>query len=286
MRLGAASRSFFASYELFSSKSALFSHEDHGSPGPVESSQARGVLRCGELEDFAVLHQRVDFTVGILGKAVDVVRLQEQRAVGGDLLLGVVITQSPDGAEVVVAVNIDAVQRRRLLATINVAADDAQADAVVRIHRHRLEIRAMGVFHDGLDIFCADGAGLKMVRTFADAPAVIAALDDQIHFLSQILADVAAPERAGGGVPTVTPRIAQAVGINLLARAAFAHIGLIHERIIARDAVFQVAGGIAKGVAGARVHVEAQHFGQQRGSALAVAERIIAAPPSPRPRYR
>ena len=51
----------------------------------------------------------------------------------------------------------------------------------------------MRIFHDRLNVLRAGGAGFEMMRAFAHAPAVIAAFDDEIDFLPQILADVAAP---------------------------------------------------------------------------------------------
>src|ERR1039458_5151069 len=93
-------------------------------------------LLRGELEDFSVLHQRVDFTVGVLGEAVNVVRLLQQDAVRGDFLRGVIVAQPPEGAEIVVAININTVEGRGLLAVINVAADHAEADA--RSEEHTL----------------------------------------------------------------------------------------------------------------------------------------------------
>ena len=101
-------------------------------------------------------------------------------------------------------------------------------------------------------MYCAPArAGLEMVRAFADAPAVVAALDDQ---------DPLPPTNPGrrrrtqsvAGLPVkaVTPRVAQAVGENFLARAAFAAVRFVHKRIVARDAVFADGGGVAKRVVG------------------------------------
>ena len=128
----------------------------------------------------------------------------------------------------------------------------------------RLQVLPVRVFHDRLDVLRARRAGLEMMRAFADAPAVVAALDDQVHFLPQILADIADPQRAGLPVKAVTPRIAQAVGVNFLARAALAHVRLVHKRIVARDAVLQVPAGCRQTRCRCwNVHVNAQHFGEQ-----------------------
>src|ERR1700733_8155390 len=88
-------------------------------------------LLCGELENFSILHQRVNFAIVVLGKAVYVVRLLEQFALRGDFGRVVIVAEPPDCAEVVVAVDIDAVEGGGFLAVKDVAADDAKADAVV-----------------------------------------------------------------------------------------------------------------------------------------------------------
>src|ERR1035441_5518241 len=228
-------------------------------------------LLHSDLEDFSVLHQRVDFTVGVLGEAVNVVRLLQQGAVRGDFLRGVIVAKSPEGAEVVVAINVNAVESRGLLAVINVAADHAEADAVVGKHRLRLKVWTMRIFDDGSNVFHTVRTGFVKMRAFADVPAVIAALHNQIHFLPQILADIADPERAGLAVKTVTPRVAQAVGVNFMTRARTV---LMRKRIVLGNAVAQFVRAVAVANPVTGVDVKTQHFCEQGGGALAAAERI------------
>jgi len=221
------------------------------------------------------LHQRVNFAVRIFGKAVDVIRLLEQRAVRGHLFGVVVVTQSPKRAEVVVAVNINAGERGKLFAAINVAANHAQADGMVGEHGLRLQARLVRIFHDGFVVARAVGAGFEVMCAFANVPTVVAAFLNDVHFFPQVLADVAAPERAGGAVKTVTPRIAQAVSEDFFARAAVAHVGFLDERIIARDAVADLRHiwRTANGLAG--VDINAEHFREQGGIILATAKGVV-----------
>src|ERR1017187_4677879 len=230
-------------------------------------------LLRGDLENFSVLHQRVDFAVGVLGEAVNVVRLLQQRAVRGDFLRGVIVAQPPEGAEIVVAVNVNAVESRGLLAMINITADHAEADAVVGKHRLRLEVWTMRIFDDGCNVFHTVRTGLVKMRAFADAPTVVSALGDEINFLPQILADVADPERAGLAVKTVTPRVAQAVGVNFMTRARTV---FMRKRIVLGNAVAQFVRAVAVANPVTGVDVKTQHFCEQGGGVLAAAERIAA----------
>ena len=75
----------------------------------------------------------------------------------------------------------------------------------------------------GVDVLRTGRTRLVMMHAFADAPAVVAALGDEIHFLPQILAHVAHPKIAGLAVETVTPGIAQAVGEDFTCARRVAH---------------------------------------------------------------
>ena len=57
--------------------------------------------------------------------------------------------------------------------------------------------------------------GFKRVRSLGDAPSVVATSLDTEDHLPEVLADIAGPEVAGGGVEAHFPRLAQAVGPDL-----------------------------------------------------------------------
>src|ERR1700744_1405734 len=94
-----------------------------------------GSLRgSGDLEDLAVLHKRINFAVRVFGKAANIIRLLEQHILGSDLFGIAIIAQTPEGAEVEIAVDVDAFEGGRFLAVIDVTADDAKAGAMIRKH--------------------------------------------------------------------------------------------------------------------------------------------------------
>ena len=57
--------------------------------------------------------------------------------------------------------------------------------------------------------------GLERVETFANAPAVVAAILDQVDHFPQVLADVAGPEFAGLAVEAEFPDVSQADAVDL-----------------------------------------------------------------------
>src|SRR5437016_1520984 len=92
----------------------------------------------------------------------------------------------------------------------------------------------------------------EIVKSLARAPAVIAALNDQIHLLEFVLADVGGPKFARLAVETHPPNIAQAVSPNFgthtfrlgIKRIRFwgAILCSRHERVVFGNAVRELAG--------------------------------------------
>src|SRR5262249_42635028 len=107
------------------------------------------------------------------------------------------------------------------------AVDEAADDAVPHAGRARVLVdgrheRAAGGVRGAVD-------GVALVG----APAVALAVLDDVDLLVEALADVAAPERAGGAVKGDPPRVAQAPGVDLLLLGA----RRARERVRRRDAV-------------------------------------------------
>src|SRR5436190_8855093 len=118
------------------------------------------------------------------------------------------------------------------------------------------------------------------MKSSAHAPAVIAALRDQVHFLPFVLSHVTGPKLARLAIETHAPDVAQAVGPNLRAHAfrfcvkrvllGLAVLVLAHERIVLRNAV----GKFAR----ARVHIKAENLSEQMMPALTDEMGITAQP--------
>src|SRR5262249_39298330 len=149
------------------------------SPGNVvEDKQLAGVVFCKADNPNVRLAQLLVFT---------------QR------LLLPVIAKCPNTATIVIAVNVRAAQFGQLLAMVFKAAGErTEVGVVVFDNRHQDGAWPAGPF------------GAKGMAAFEHAPAVVAALFDQVHLLPQILAHIAAPEVAGGPVKAELPGLAQA----------------------------------------------------------------------------
>src|SRR6187401_3540478 len=71
----------------------------------------------------------------------------------------------------------------------------------MRIREDRVDERLQGI---------ANSRRIKWFFSFTQIPTIVAAADDDIHFLKTILSDVAHPQRAGLPVETDAPGGAQA----------------------------------------------------------------------------
>src|SRR5207302_2229906 len=121
-------------------------------------------------------------------------------AVGRDLLRFFVVFQAPDFAADVVGIDIVADEVGEPLAAIDGAAGDRLAVGVVVIFPDGVDqVLAVVGFTLVLEVGRAAGARLgrdfqiglvKLVKAFAEAPAVVAALFDDVDFFPDILADV------------------------------------------------------------------------------------------------
>jgi hypothetical protein len=151
--------------------------------------------------DAAVEGEDVELAPGVLAEARDV-ELRLPRALQVDQLaiddgLAVPFAQAPDAAGVVIGVDVDAGQLRQGRAAVDVAAGDALAVVLA------FGVRRVGVLGQGRDeVGRPDGpllAAGERVEPLAHAPAVVAAVLDDVDLLPEVLADVAGPERAGPG---------------------------------------------------------------------------------------
>ena len=102
----------------------------------------------------------------------------------------------------------------------------------------------------------------ELVYAFAQVPAVVASLLDQVDFLPQVLTHVAAPQRARLAIESDAPRIAQPVGIDLGGLVLLAD-----ERIVRGNSVGPLAV--------APVNVDPQDLSEQRIEILAVLVGIV-----------
>ena len=103
---------------------------------------------------------------------------------------------------------------------------------------------------------------IESIKAFAQAPAVVAAVDDDVDLLPTILAHVGENQIVfAAAIKRHAPRIAQTVGEDF--RKALLAVG---KGIVVRNAVGRSA-----------IHVEAQHLAEQRVELLAVALGRMAA---------
>src|SRR5207302_10729418 len=120
-----------------------------------------------------------------------------------------------------VAVNVNPVESAQPLAVITSASGDG-GSLGVRMRNDRRQNGGRARFAVRFD----------RLRTFDDAPAVVAAAFNTINHLPQFPADIPDPQGAALSVETHLPRIAEAVGPDFRPRA-----GAVHERIVGRYAV-------------------------------------------------
>ncbi len=116
----------------------------------------------------------------------------------------------------------------------------------------------MRIFDDGFNEARTVRARFEMMKSFAHRPAVVAAFDDKIDFLPQILPDIAGPKIAGLAVPTESPEIAQAGSPDFFAHAVALRFG--YERIVRWDAVFEGAAIASASRLCAGIDVNAQQL--------------------------
>src|SRR5262249_48880428 len=116
----------------------------------------------------------------------------------GDLLP--VVAHQPNLAGVVVAINISLLQLRQAPAVIHPTPDD------------RPEV-GMGVLDDRFKnrSWPLGAIRAKRVATLVDAPAVVAALLDEVNAFPQILPNLSGPKVAGSPVKAESPSLAETV---------------------------------------------------------------------------
>src|SRR5512135_565356 len=194
--------------------------------------------------DAAIEGEDVELSRGILTEGRDIQPRAavhvDQFAVGdGSALL---LAEAPDPAGFVVAVDVHADQLGQVPAAIDIAAGDALAVVgapgaglvgVVGILDDRLGERRGGVFLL---------AGAERVEALHDAPAVIAAVLDDVDGFPEILAHVARPEPAGLAVEGDLPGVAQANGVDL--GCPVGELRVAQRRVVLGDAIGLAAGGV------------------------------------------
>ena len=186
----------------------------------------------------------------------------------------ILFAEGPDALVGVVAEDISAGEFGEVGAAIDETAADRfageVAGAVVR------------VFVDGVDKFGVGGFAVEaraVVRAFVKAPAVVAALYDDVDFLPEVLANFSAEEAAGGRVEIKAPGVAQSRGVHfgadLVGINGLAEIFLdANQRVVVGDFVgagiygVGIIGGILRaGIGGETfglvVDIEAKNGGEE-----------------------
>src|SRR5437667_1263676 len=101
--------------------------------------------------------------------------------------LAVFVAQSPDRAHREIRIYIHAAQGRQLLSAINISASDAQARAMVGEFALGGQARIMRIFDHWIEQVALSFLLFEFMKAFANAPAVITPLYDQIYFLPFVL---------------------------------------------------------------------------------------------------
>jgi hypothetical protein len=127
----------------------------------------------------------------VLGEAGDVLRLLEQDGVLGHLTARE--AQPPKGPQDVIGIEIDAAQRWVFGAPVHVATNNTHADAEFREPGLGQQPGIVGILDDRLNVARSVGPGLEVMGPFADAPAIVAALNDEVHLFPFVLAYVRRP---------------------------------------------------------------------------------------------
>src|SRR5712664_2891538 len=164
-------------------------------------------LLLGQCVNVAVKAKHVDFAFAVLGEARRISRwiTADERAMGCDF--AVLMAEAPNSARGIIAVDINAAQRRNVFAAIDIPTGDAHADAVIGEFAFSGKVRIMRIFDDGVERFALHFGLLEFVKAFANTPAVIAAFCDKVHLLPLILADIGGPELARLAIKTHPPNI-------------------------------------------------------------------------------
>ncbi len=113
--------------------------------------------------------------------------------------------EAPDAAGLEIAIDVDALKGREILAAIDVPAGHTHAEKIPgRI--------PSAIVVNGIDEFAIATLGLEIVFALAGAPTVIPALGNEAHSLPFVLADIRAVELVGLTIKGKAPGIPEAVG--------------------------------------------------------------------------
>src|SRR5229473_4620553 len=191
----------------------------------------------------------VKFAVLILAEADDFKPRVHQLAAPGHATA--IVAQLPNLAGLVVAIDVAAGQVRQALAAINTTARDGSSFRMRMLPGRRQKGRG-AAFAVRLH---------RLMTSFEDAPAIIAAALHAINHLPQFPAHVAHPQIPGLPVDAHPPRVAQSVSPDLRARA-----GHVHERIVWRHAIRPALFGV--------IDIDPQDGGKQVANVLTGVQRV------------
>src|SRR5207302_10559717 len=168
----------------------------------------------------------------------------------------------------IITENVNALERGKHRAAINVTADDRASDAV-RIIKNGIDpwrIRRRGWHRRRRWISRILNESFPVSPTVIFAPAGIGRLLN-VNFFAGVLADVADKQPAGRAIETVPEGIAQTEQPNFALRRGRWRRSRTRVGIVSRNCVSP----------GRRIDVDAQHFGEQRGGVLRVAAGLDVA---------
>src|SRR5437667_7746381 len=134
--------------------------------------------RLDQFVNLAVEYQGVEFAVAIFGKTGDGVERVGFYQLAVRRHRSIFITQTPDGPHAEIGIYINASQGRQLLSTINVAAGNNYAGAVIGEFALSREAGVVRILDDGIEELALCSLVLELMKSFAHSPAIVAALDD------------------------------------------------------------------------------------------------------------
>src|SRR5678809_299679 len=143
------------------------------------------------------------------------------------------------------------------------------------------DIGPVRIFQDRLLVLRARRSWFKMMKRFADAPAVIPTFSNQINLFPQILANITRPEIPGLAIETESPDVPQAVRPDFLPCPQPGHVRFSDKRVVRWNAVSKGLFSRAYLDLTACVDINAHYFCCGWRGVLAVRERIARQAPIP-----
>ena len=200
-----------------------------------------GFIGFQSIDSAAVIDDQ-QFAIAIGAEANDPQGRVQQLPMPGNLFI---VTQSPNLAGDVIAVDIFAGEQRMFPTVIHVAAGDAQRLGVRMLNRRREDRRGAAL-----------AVGIHRLAALHDAPAIVSTALHLVNHLHAFPTDIAHPQVAFHAIETHPPRITHAVGPHFAAGSWHFHKGIIRRNAIC--AAF-VSG----------IHINAQNAAEQIANVLA-----------------